>query len=187
MIDWQSTGSIVTIKYVCGHCGTTVTSGSGYRDKNANFLIRICPCGLPTFFDPQGHQYPAYAFGNTVDGVPTGGVDELYGEARKCTSAAAYTSAVLTCRKLLMHIAVEKKAPIGKSFIEYVEYLSDNHYVPPDGKEWVDYIRTKGNEANHEIVLMDEEDAKDLIVFTEMLLKFVYEFPKKIKSKETEP
>jgi hypothetical protein len=44
----------------------------------------------------------------------------------------------------------------------------------------VDYIRTKGNEANHEITIMSDEDAKDLITFSEMLLKFVYEFPAKV-------
>jgi hypothetical protein len=53
--------------------------------------------------------------------------------------------------------------------------------VPPNGEEWVDHIRQKGNEANHEIVLMSSEDAKDLITFIEMLLKFIYEFPNKIK------
>jgi hypothetical protein len=66
----------------------------------------------------------------------------------------SFTSAVLTCRKLLMHIAVEKGAPTNQSFLQYVEYLEQNHYVPPGGKGWVDYIRTKGNEANHEIKIM---------------------------------
>ena len=61
------------------------------------------------------------------------------------------------------------------------EYLSDKNYVPPDGKGWVDYIRQKGNEANHEIVLMTKEDAEDLINFSEMLLRFVYEFPSKVR------
>jgi hypothetical protein len=81
-----------------------------------------------------------------------------------------------------MHIAVEKKAEPGKSFLEYVEYLADKGYVPPDGKGWVDHIRTKGNEANHEIKIMSEADARDLIAFSEMLLKFVYEFPAKVPS-----
>jgi hypothetical protein len=76
-----------------------------------------------------------------------------------------------------MHIAVAKGADEGKKFIEYVEYLSAKGYVPPDAKSWVDHIRTKGNEANHEIVIMSEEAAKDLIAFVEMLLKLVYEFP----------
>ena len=42
-----------------------------------------------------------------------------------------------------MNIAVAKGAPEGLSFIKYVEYLSENNYVPPDGKEWVDHIRKK--------------------------------------------
>ena len=50
-------------------------------------------------------------------------------------------------------------------------------YVPPNGRAWVDHIRTKGNEANHEIKLMSKADAEELIVFAEMLLKFMFEFP----------
>jgi len=52
-------------------------------------------------------------------------VASLHAEARSCVTVNAFTSAVLTCRKLLMHLAVEKGAPEGKSFLEYVEYLSD--------------------------------------------------------------
>ena len=62
----------------------------------------------------------------------------------------------------------------------YVEYLSNKGYVPPNGRGWVDHIRKKGNEANHEIVLMKKEDAEELILFSEMLLKFIFEFPNKI-------
>ncbi len=82
-----------------------------------------------------------------------------------------------------MHIAVAKSAKGGKNFIEYVEYLSDNNYIPPDAKSWVDHIRKKGNEANHEIVIMEKEDAKDLLDFVGMLLKIIYEFPANLKKK----
>jgi len=99
----------------------------------------------------------------------------------------SFTSTVLTCRKLLMHIAVEKGAPEGKSFMEYVEYLSQKNYVPPDGKGWVDAIRTRGNEANHEIKIMAVADASELITFLEMLLKFIYEFPAKVKPTSPPP
>lgn len=80
-----------------------------------------------------------------------------------------------------MHIAVDQGADPGKNFIQYVEYLSAAGYVPPNGKEWVDEIRTRSNEANHEIVLMSESDAIQLLDFVEMLLKFIYEFPSRIK------
>ena len=76
-----------------------------------------------------------------------------------------------------MNIAVQKKASKDLSFLEYVEHLSSQGYIPPDGKSWVDHIRKKGNEATHEIKLMDKDDAEDLIKFSEMLLKFIYEFP----------
>ena len=141
----------------------------------------ICPfCGSPTFFDMNQRQFPGIPSGYDVASLPTD-VASLYSEARFCVAVNSFTSAVLTCRKLLMHLAVEKGASEGKSFLQYVEYLSDKGYVPPDGKGWVDYIRTKGNEANHEIKIMSRDDAKDLITFSEMLLKFVYEFPAKVK------
>lgn len=79
-----------------------------------------------------------------------------------------------------MHVAVDQKAKPGMNFLDYVEYLASNGFVPPNGKGWVDHIRKKGNEANHEILLMSQEDAKDLVSFAEMLLKFVYEFPNRV-------
>ena len=85
-----------------------------------------------------------------------------------------------------MHIAVENEAAKGKSFLHYVKYLSDKGYVPPNGKGWVDLIRKKGNEANHEINLMSKDDAEQLISFLEMLLKFIYEFPAKVPEETAE-
>jgi len=79
-----------------------------------------------------------------------------------------------------MHIAVTQGAEGGKTFLSYVKFLTDQGYVPQNGQTWVDHIRKKGNEANHEINLMGREDAEDLIAFSEMLLKLIYELPAKI-------
>ena len=76
-----------------------------------------------------------------------------------------------------MNIAVSHGAKPGETFLSYVEYLATAGYVPPNGKGWVDYIRKKGNEATHEIALMSAEDATRLVAFSEMLLKFIFEFP----------
>lgn len=124
-------------------------------------------------------QIPGVPFGDPVLHLPAE-VAALYDEARRCTAGSSYTAAVLATRKLLMHIAVNLGAKEGQNFMEYVQYLADNGYVPPNGKAWVDHIRKRGNEANHEILLMRKEDAADLINFTEMLLKFIYEFPKRV-------
>ena len=78
-----------------------------------------------------------------------------------------------------MHVAVSKKADQGLSFEQYVKFLSENNYIPPGSDKWVDKIRKKGNEANHEIIISEEDDAKTLLSFVEMLLKIIFEFPAK--------
>jgi len=137
-------------------------------------------CNEPTYFKPGG-QIPGVSFGDKVNGVPPD-IDRLYAEARACTSAGAYTPAVLACRKILMHIAVAEGAAPGESFLQYVTFLASKGYVPPKGQGWVDHIRRKGNEANHDIVLMTDNDAKDLVSFVEMLLLFIYDFPSRVPS-----
>lgn len=180
MHKWHSLGDLQPKSFKCKFCDKDVASRKAYYRDDSNWRIYICPnCARPTFFE-NTIQIPAPLLGHTVDEVPEN-ISSLYNEIRDCTGINAYTSAVLSCRKLLMNIAVEQDASEGKSFLEYVEYLSEKGFVPPNGKEWVHHIRKKGNEANHEIVLMEQDDALDLINFIEMLLKFIYEFPRRLK------
>lgn len=73
-------------------------------------------------------------------------------------AANAPTLAVLGFRKLLMHVAVGKGAPTSQTFQQYVTFLDVNHHVPVGAKDWIDHIRTRGNEANHEIKMMSKEE-----------------------------
>ncbi|HMF90880.1 MAG TPA: DUF4145 domain-containing protein [Candidatus Angelobacter sp.] len=125
-------------------------------------------------------------YGQHVRHLPVD-VDKLYTEARRCIQTSSYTPAVLACRKLLMNVAVQQGAKEGQTFVEYVDYLAGEGFVPPNGRHWVDYIRTKSNEANHEIKLMSEDDAKQLILFSEMMLKFIYELPKSVPAPPSSP
>jgi Domain of unknown function (DUF4145) len=184
---WVSIQDLPNKAFVCGYCTTRVSSVKGYKlgqtltGSGAQIGgIYVCPnCGGPVFFDQQKQQYPSPALGNSVLHVPEM-LNAVYEEARRSTAQNCFTGAVLLCRIILMHIAVEKSAKEKLSFFEYVSFLSDKGYVPPDGKHWVDHIRGKGNEANHEIVLMNAADARLLLIFVEMLLRFVYEFPNMI-------
>jgi hypothetical protein len=183
---WKSAYDLPNVAFTCGFCSTSVSSVKGYKlgqlgDGSGPQIgaIYICPnCGGPVFRAP-GRQYPSTPLGRTVLHVPES-LNTLYEEARRCTSENCFTAAVLLCRKMLMNIAVQEKATEGLKFIEYVTYLSEHGYVPPNGKHWVDHIRKKGNEATHEIALMTDNDAKELLTFVEMLLRFIYEFPKMI-------
>lgn len=180
MTNWNEPKRAHGRQYTCAFCGNRVGPSMGYPNGRGDALaILICPtCDKPTYFEGPT-QTPAPLMGNDVKNVPTG-IKSLYNEARACTGTKAYTAAVLACRKILMHIAVDKGATPGAKFIEYVEYLGNKHYVPPGSEDWVDHIRNKGNEANHEIAIMTDADALDLISFVEMLLRLIYEFPGRI-------
>jgi len=183
-MDWFDEKDIGTKRYRCGYCGEKVSSSRGYFKSGLKAKIFICPdCDCPTYFDSKDNQYPSEAYGNIVKNVPEN-INSLYEESRNCMRVQAFTASVMASRKLLMNIAVDKGAAEGLKYIEYVDYLDENHYMPPDSREWVDHIRDKGNEANHEIKIMEQKDAKELINFIEMLLKFIYEFPGKMKAKQ---
>lgn len=177
---WRHIADIHSQTFVCGFCGNGVASSKGFSAPEERREIYVCPhCGEPTYIDEHGNRIPGVAPGVEVASVPEQ-LDSLYREARNCVAIGSHTSAVLTCRKILMNIAVAQGAEEGKSFISYVEHLADSGYVPPNGKGWVDHIRRKGNEATHEIDLMSQSDAEELISFIEMLLKFIYEFPARV-------
>jgi len=86
-----------------------------------------------------------------------------------------------------MHIGVAKGAAANGSFASYVTYLEANHWTPPGSKDWVDQIRSKGNEATHEIVMSTSDEAQTLVSFSEMLLRFIYEFPAKAGANKPAP
>lgn len=185
-LQWVDPKTLKGREFTCGVCKNFVASNLGFEAfdpalgaHDIRATAHICPfCSNLNVNSPDG-KWPSIMSGNTVAHVPEN-IEELYNEARRSEGAGAYTASVLTCRKLLMNIAVNKGAIEGQTFVTYVEFLSDKGYVPPDGKHWVDHIRKRGNEANHEIALMRKEDSSELISFSEMLLKLVFEFPARV-------
>lgn len=191
-INWERVGDIRSLQYTCSYCGANIASNRGYEGKITGSLpnrsdsayIIICHhCHQPTYIDQNGRNHPGASSGNPVNGISDQGVLALYEEARRASAASAHTASVLCCRKLLMNIAVSKGANTGSSFAQYVEYLSSKGFVPLGSEVWLNHIRTKGNEATHEIAVISKPDADELLTFTEMLLKLIYEFPDRMKSK----
>lgn len=186
---WHQPGGITSKSYVCGHCGEYISSNQGFYDQAEISIegrsrahkeyIYICHhCGCPTFFRYDGVRFPGSRYGEDIESIPSQ-VDELYREARDCFSVNAYTASVMCTRKIIMNVAVDKGADENKRYVEYVEWLDSEGYLPQGSKPWVDRIRDKGNEANHEIPQMTEQDARLMIDFVEMLLKLLYEYPAK--------
>jgi hypothetical protein len=79
-----------------------------------------------------------------------------------------------------MNVAVEKGAQPNLRFVEYVDYLVKNHFVPPGSDDWVKHIKDRGNEATHEI------QPVELLEFTEALLRYVFELPGKMRARRAQ-
>lgn len=164
------------VDFDCGHCGREVTG----------FVVGVLPgsqwmvcssCHLGSVLITQQVPYvlyPSAKFGPELQGLPAD-VEEAYEEARRSYSVAAYVGTELLCRKLLMHVAVDKGAEAGKSFESYVDYLKEKGYITPTMEPWVDLIRQHGNMATHTLEKPDADRAKHTITFTAELLRVVYE------------
>ncbi len=208
---WENCQKVPAHPYTCGWCGNSTSSGEGYKstEKLTQLLsvqlhimfIRICTaCKRPSIMemvrDDHGPRdygrlsselcyingvFPRGSRGKPIRGLPAD-VKKIYMESGWCLANNAPTAAVMLCRKLLMHISVSKGAEQNKKYIEYVDFLQKKSYIPPDVQEWADRVRNIGNEANHELKPVDRKDAEDIFDFMEMLMKFVYEFPHRMKS-----
>ncbi|HVY05806.1 MAG TPA: DUF4145 domain-containing protein [Burkholderiales bacterium] len=172
------------VTYTCGFCGAFAapkqsTQGQLHIDGRPQAKVgwmHICPvCTQPTYINGDNTAHPAVRLGSEVAGIPEDGLKQLYSEARDCSAAGAFTACVMVCRKILMNLAVREGAPEGELFASYVTYLADKGFVPPKGKGWVDKIRQKGNEANHQIALMTAADAAEVLKFIEALLRYNFE------------
>jgi len=172
--------------FICGFCGNKVASFFGYsaghsKDYNSSQIYICSHCQEPNYFDNENNlRIPNKAYGAEVAHVEDTDLYTLYNETRSCYKNSNFNASIMISRKMITHIAVNIGAEANKSFQFYVDYLDAQNYIPPNGRAWVDQIRIIGNEANHEIQLKNSEEAKKLIKFIEMLMKFIYEFPNEV-------
>lgn len=166
---------------VCPHCTTKVSAAVLARtsDPFPIYWIRCVDCGKGIVMNADVVSPPMLP-GDTVDGLPED-IADAYTEARKCTGAGAHTASEIMCRKILMHVAVDKGADTGKSFAEYLTYLENEGYLTPPMKPWVDAIRKHGNIATHEIPATSKERALGTLTFTTQLLRLVYEMAHRVQ------
>ena len=159
----------------CAKCNRDVHAAviATYEDEPVVRWLRCPSCGYGavTNWDVLA---PSSMPGEDVDGLP-GDVKAAFTEARSCIGVGAYTAGELMCRKILMHIAVDKGASEGKTFAEYLTHLESAGYLTATMKPWVDQIRKNGNVATHEIPTASKERSFATLAFTIQLLRLVYE------------
>lgn len=180
---WGNAGQFSSRPFICGYCGKEIASRTGYHNQPGGAYVYICPnCGHPTFFRGD-QQVPGPMIGRDVGGLNED-TAEVYREMRDSAKNGCNTAVIMLGRKLIMHIAVEAGAPEGKTFAEYVTYLGQQHYTPPNAEPLLDYMRKLGNEKNHEIKLGTPDEAQKIIKFVEALLYFVYELKNEFSADE---
>jgi len=163
--------------YNCGHCNTRVSGivVATYMAGTMHDRWLLCTnCGEGSIVTTNGIIHPGIMFGPTIEGLPDD-VSRAYNEARGCISVNAFTSCELMCRKILMHVAVEKGANEGESFTHYLSYLGEKGYITDPMKGWVDLIREHGNKAAHLLESPDRNRAESTLMFTAELLRIIYE------------
>lgn len=164
--------------YTCGHCGDKVSGAVVARvSKTQGGYIRWLQCSNchdGSVNTDSGTIHPGAAFGPSVLGLPKD-VASAYQEVRHCMSVNALTAAESLCRKILMHVAVDKGAKEGDTFASYIDFLLNAGYVTPPMKDWVDLIKKHGNEASHRLEAPNRERAEGSVYFTAQLLRTVYE------------
>jgi len=162
--------------YTCGHCNKDVSGVvvSTYHTVLGRVNWVLCThCGYGSVIN-DGLLYPNSSFGPVIEGLPEL-VLEAYTEARNCYSLNAFTATELICRKILMHVAVEKGAKEKETFQFYLDFLGEKGYITPPMTKWVDLIRQHGGKATHLIEKPDRKRAESTLMFTAELLRLIYE------------
>lgn len=162
----------------CGVCERRVSAAViAYWSHPSGHVIQwmqCTNCGWGSVRNGQGAESPDPPFGVSIEGLPPE-VFAAYTQARDSMSVGAYIGAELICRRILMHVAVERGAKPGLRFAAYVSDLARRGYVTPPMQPWVDLIRKHGNEAAHELSEVTKERAESTLMFTAELLRLVYE------------
>lgn len=179
--SWKGYTDLPSFKYICGYCGKQVGSNIGYypyyngQGWQHKYAVYLCPfCGRPSFKEGE-RMTPGTAYGDEIEGLPDT-VQSIYDEARESYKAGAFTGVILISRKVLANVAIYFGAKDGESFVSYVDYLVNQGYVPTKSRDWIDKIRTEGNNATHNQTSRNQDDAKRILDFIQMLLLINFKF-----------
>lgn len=182
-LNWRAcvSGEPTTQECECPYCNLHIAGKirSVIMDGNARaYYVLECPvCEKPIIHQRYGSKtYPSTKPLKAVTHLPER-IEKIYDEVNIAIGAGCFTAAVTLARTAINHIAVDNGAEENKSFQHYVQYLVDNHFVPPNARGWVDKIRLMANVTVHDLEIWEHDDAVTIGRFLMYLLVFIYELP----------
>jgi Domain of unknown function (DUF4145) len=174
-------------KFLCGACGAT-TNGRVICDLRRHvdkMTVAWCVCSCermePTVivFDPVTNsktQIPvAREFHCGANWPPE--LARLFDEAAIAYTAGAFTASGMASRKVLMACACQEGDDEGKKFVQYVDYLLDKVIQIPKAKTAIAAIKNIGNDANHKLDFLNQDQAKRSLQIVTYLLTALYSLP----------
>jgi len=110
-------------------------------------------------------------------------VTDDYVEAIKCFDVGANKASVVMCRRALQNSAIEKGAKKGR-LVDQIDELYGREIITKDVRDWTHEIRLTANIGAHPdedgLQVVTQEEADELIKFTEEYLNYVYIMPAKV-------
>ena len=79
--------------------------------------------------------------------------------------------------------AMRDRGAVGKDLYIEIEDLAGKGDLPPLMKEWSHEVRKLGNDSVHPrtgVLPTTQEDARDIVQFLDLLLLYLYDYPKRI-------
>lgn len=102
-------------------------------------------------------------------------------EAKTCYSAQCFRASAVMARRTLEAIIADKNAS-EKSLYAGIKKLKELEIIDKNLLEWATEVRLIGNNGAHfdPIDSVTKEDAQNVILFIEQLIKFIYSMPAEI-------
>lgn len=126
--------------------------------------------GAPTQEYPQAdRQLPP--------SVPRG-IRTDFAEAQRCMRARSYNASAIMARRVVENIRKEQGYKKGKLFVA-LKSMKDDGVIDARLYEWADTAREVGNEGAHDTTSVSREDAKEVLLFVEALVDYLYVFRKR--------
>jgi hypothetical protein len=167
----------VAADIVCGLDARVTNEDALYLSGENTYWLRCPVCSEGSVKTKDGRVSPTASPARHIQGIPTD-VSDAWKEAGLSYAAGAYTASEMLCRKILMHVAVERTdSKAGKNFTEYVDDLENAGLLTAGLKPVVDLVRQRGNTANHDLASSTQDEAVQTMKITEHLLRGIYELP----------
>jgi len=161
-----------------------VKGDSQWQSNEIGSLFGICShCGLPVIFGGKRDNrfmYPRPQKFNAIEHLPED-VGKIYNEMRSCFGANNYSALAMLARTLLKHIATEQGHVFTtkSDFVESVDFLK-KEFFPKVNSNFINQVKKYATEVVHDLTILEDKDiANNIMLFSEQILKMVYELPNK--------